>query len=344
MLRPRRLARPLATTILLVSACAIPLEPAESPASSDASMDSPFSPADVASTPDVNQVCAPGQWFCPALGESALCDGQGLAFEIFPCDEGASCLTETGQCEHTVCQPYQVVCTGDVGYSTCGPDGQGWGPDIACEPGYYCANDHCVLGECLGHVLLLIDRSSSMVPHWGAVEASVIGLVAGHESARFGLMAFPQDLPCTVSDVPDIPLTHFEATETFGAYFDAHGPGQTTPLLAALEQVEGAAESLFGGEQGILVLLSDGEDTCEKMGPGPPPNLAGPLAAITASLLESHGVRTYVIGYNYEGDPQQLDTIASAGGTPFVTHLAAGDEGELIDAFQGIIDDWKLCF
>ena len=42
-------------------------------------------------------------------------------------------------------------------------------------------------------------------------------------------------------------------------------------------------------------------------------------------------------------DASELDAMAEAGGTSFSTHVVAGDEASLSDAFNGVVDDIKLC-
>ena len=97
--------------------------------------------------------------------------------------------------------------------------------------------------------------------------------------------------------------------------------------------------SLFKGQEGVVVVLSDGQETCEKGDP----DLLEKLSDVTDDLSQD-GIRTYVIGYSFQGNTAQLDAIAAAGSTGLTTHLKAGNEVELDAALDGIISDMKLCF
>ena len=177
-----------------------------------------------------------------------------------------------------------------------------------------------------------------MKPHWGTVRESVLKLVSAHDKTRFGLMAFPAEGKCSIPAGPAIPLTGYGKSILFDAYFQTYGPGMSTPLLAAVKQVRDSRENLFGDQAGTVVILSDGEDTCE----GPKPKIISELKSeITA--LTAQGVKTYVIGYNYQGDTGQLNVMARSGGTGYETFIPAGNEAELNDAFKGIVSDIKLC-
>tara|TARA_Y100001934_G_C11925169_1_gene573127 strand:- start:177 stop:503 length:327 start_codon:yes stop_codon:yes gene_type:complete len=107
-----------------------------------------------------------------------------------------------------------------------------------------------------------------------------------------------------------------------------------------MKTIRSQHSAIFKGEEGMVVVLSDGEDTCEKelSQEELPQALADETQALSAA-----GVKTYVIGYNYQGNAAQLDAIANVGNTGLESHIPAGNESELEDAFKGIISDIKLC-
>ena len=165
-------------------------------------------------------------------------------------------------------------------------------------------------------------------------------MVENNPSTRFGLMVFPGDSKCDVSKTPTISLRAHRAKEAFEAYFESNQPGNATPLLEAMKTIRSQHSAIFKGEEGMVVVLSDGEDTCEKdlEEDALPQALAEQTQALSAA-----GVTTYVIGYNYQGNAAQLDAIASHGNTGLESHIPAGNESELENAFKGIISDIKLC-
>jgi hypothetical protein len=284
--------------------------------------------------------CTPGEVRCQALLIGETCGEDGETWEPFPCEAGSSCV-ESGQgCIPHFCNPFEMLCTSDKTYRQCTAAGMTF-EDRLCQEGYYCLESYCVYGACLGHVLLVLDRSGSMKTHWNAVKNSVMNLVQENPSTRFGLLTFPGSGKCQSSPGPQITLRAHGATDAFENYFAAVLPVGSTPLLKAMETVRDRHGFIFEGQAGVVVVISDGEDTCSK------PELDGPLGdalSVATQELAQAGVKTYVIGYNFEGNTAQLDAIASQGNTGQTVHTPAGSETDLNDAFQGIVSDIKLCF
>jgi hypothetical protein len=284
-------------------------------------------------------LCEPWDVRCPSLLEMEICATDGQSWKPQSCLAGETCVEELGGCMAQICQPFATECTGDQTYRTCEAAGMDW-TKSSCDEDHFCTQGYCVYGPCLGHVLLVVDRSSSMNPHWSTVHESVYKLVSGNDNARFGLMVFPGGEKCEVPEEPVIPLTIHNTAETFDAFFNISQPGMSTPLLEAMTVLEDNHESIFKGQAGVVVVLSDGEDTCEKQ--TGPLGLTMKLSAKTQALTDA-GIRTYVIGYNFKGNTGQLDAIASHGNTDKLQHIPAGSESELDDAFSGIVSDLKLC-
>lgn len=285
-------------------------------------------------------LCTPGQWLCPSVRSRALCSEDGSTIGVpEACPPEQRCAGDTGECRDLLCTPGDTSCAGDRSIARCADDGQAWLAPEYCNPGTFCIQAQCALGGCLGHVLLLIDRSGSMEQHWGEVRRSVLRLVSENPTARFGVMGFPDWYTCEIPAWPQISLSTHNLDAKLTAFFDDNPPGGPTPLAASLEQVRARAVSLFGDEAGTLVVLSDGADTCAD-----PTTILETLTSVTSALRTARGVTTWVIGYRYTGDEAQLDAIAAEGGTPDGVYLPAGNEQELDEAFRGIVTDWKLCF
>jgi hypothetical protein len=296
-----------------------------------------FAEHDAVTTEDVPPLCTPGEATCTALLESQVCHWDGQSWDTVACKSNEVCQADWGGCVPVMCQPFTTECTADQSLRTCSPDGLAWEAG-SCDDDHFCTEGYCLYGRCLGHVLLLIDRSSSMKPHWQSVRQSVLNLVSSHDEARFGVMVFPGDEKCTVPEDPAIPLTAFGKEEVFEAFFNAYGPSISTPLLGGLKRVRQNLDSIFGDQKGIVVVISDGEDTCQ----GNKQMVANQLKNETQALSDA-GVQTYVIGYKYQGDTAQLEAIAGHGNTGRDSYIKAGNENELDDAFKGIVSDIKLC-
>ena len=283
-------------------------------------------------------LCTPGSRGCPTVHQPGVCNEEGDAWldDGAPCAAGTLCAAH-GECQEPTCQPGTKACASESRLVVCSDNGTAWQTATVCSGDTACVQGKCVLKLCLQQVLLMIDRSGSMAGAWDIVESSVVDLIEGNPAARFGALGFPSDGACGVDLEPDVPMATY-ATKQMKTFF-SKPPSGSTPLRFALATVAEEAPAIWGEEGGVLVVLSDGGETC-----APDGNLLGHLGSLTAELRDVHGVQTWVIGYDFEGDAAQLDAIAAEGGTGETQHLPAGDEDELKDAFRRVVEDWKLCF
>ena len=286
-----------------------------------------------------SEACSPGEVRCKSLLESEKCTADKTTWLPQLCQPEETCVAEFGGCIPHICDPFSTRCTSDKTFRQCEASGIDF-EDLICDEDSFCVEGQCLYGPCLGHVLIVLDTSGSMTPHWESVETSILTLIENNPKTRFGLMVFPGDSKCQVSKNLEISLRAHRAREAFSAYFDYHLPGSSTPLLAAMQRLGEQHSGIFDGQEGVVVVLSDGEDTCDKEHDDD--TLPKALAEETQALA-SAGVKTYVIGYNYQGSTAQLDAIASHGGTGHETHIQAGNEAQLEDALKGIVNDIKLC-
>ena len=130
------------------------------------------------------------------------------------------------------------------------------------------------------------------------------------------------------------------------AWFEEHQPFGQTPLLAAMNHMGAVLPDTFPAG-GALVVLSDGADTCAYSGMSYEERealIVDELGAVTSGLFADHGIKTVVVGYQYEGNPDQLNAIAQSGGTGMEAYTEAGGEQELTMALVAIVDDLKECF
>ena len=268
------------------------------------------------------------------------CAEPGAAYDVtVTCPPGTSCLD--GGCY--ACSPGAEACADDGHSRRCAADGLSWEAPTACAEGEVCLDGRCQLYLCVPQVLLLIDGSGSMVPHWSAVQAAVATLVTDNPALRFGLAVFPSGgASCGTDGLLQVTFAPNNGG-AIAAWFADYAPTGATPLWKALDEVDARAPAWFGEYGGTVVLLSDGEDTCFAPSTAHPGPLKAELATTTSHLNLVRKVTTYVIGYNFGPATEMIDTIARNGGTSFTAHIPAGNEADLTAAFQAIVGDLKLC-
>ena len=287
-------------------------------------------------------LCRAGETSCVSLARQGQCDAEGSAFvegaEV-QCDEGEVCLGDEGACGEPICQPKSWRCLNPFLYQVCDDVGSGWQETQTCPEEFVCNGEACEYAPCVPTMLFVVDRSGSMGPHWEAVNASVQSLLSQNDDAIFALMEFPNGTSidgCGVSAGLQVGFSFANKPE-FENYFTATPPSGKTPLVETMELIASSAPDIFGVYRGSIVVLSDGVDTCVTEDPTPR------LRDAATQLEAMHGVRTYVIGYNFSGDTAQLDALAEAGGTSYSSPIQVGNEAALLEAFQGVVDDIKLC-
>jgi hypothetical protein len=262
------------------------------------------------------------------------CSSDELAYdETIICQVGQSCTN--GLC--LACDAGVPQCLSETTLRECQADGSSWGPEVACADGEICTEGVCIAYACTPRVLLVVDKSGSMGPHWGTVQASIETLVAQNPTVRFGLLSFPTGgWSCDVANALQVEFVQDNAM-AFTNWFNTNNPSGATPMAMAMQATVGNAHDWFSGFGGAIIVLSDGQDTCFSG------DITVDLAVSASSLFIDHDVKSYAIGYSFGGDPEELDTIANNGGAGLAGHIAAGDEDELTDAFDVIIKDVKLC-
>jgi hypothetical protein len=192
-------------------------------------------------------------------------------------------------------------------------------------------------------VMLLQDISSSMAGgNWTIAKTALGNLLAAFTdtSLEFGLDTFPDRVigNCSTEsavvrdcgpDNEDLIVDDLNATSTI----------VSTPLYCALHAfIDPDYAPVFSDvtEDHYLVVVADGEDSCGMVCDG----LAGwptlnDFILLTDTLV-ALGTKVFVIGFGSNVSPDQLNAIASAGGTAFSTFLVATDEPSLTAAFDTI--------
>ena len=291
-------------------------------------------------------VCWPGERRCVDGRVRQVCAGDGRSWLSEPaCGAGTTCRFHLVDCQP--CAPDELLCVDPGTLARCTADGV----EVLerCAAGSMCTGDMCVTRACRVEVVVLIDGSGSMTRSWPDVSRSVRWLVGAYPGHTVKLLLFRDG-----STVVSLPPTVVATGGAVGVWFAANLPGGATPLQPAMLEVAENAESIWTADAALgvvryLVLLSDGGGNRCETNPFPLPRLpvgdchVDGLAAAATHLLIDHGVRTYVIGYNYGGPPEQLFAVARNGGTDFQGYVEAGDEASLSSALRALMNDPKLC-
>ncbi|NLN63155.1 MAG: hypothetical protein GX146_09790 [Myxococcales bacterium] len=216
-------------------------------------------------------------------------------------------------------------------------------------------------------MMILQDMSGSMRAgypddpsnpgRWNIVRPALLSLLDDYAdystgNIEFGFDLFPRNRSgCTLESSPlmdTIPgasqsLEIIDLLEIeYGAGFT---PAGSTPLRYAMNlylDVNYAPNFLSSDRQSYLLIISDGADNCRPNGTQGTGATPAELGAISAELLEAD-VKTFVIGFGEGIDPDQLNAIAEAGGTPFTEFLYADDQANLEAAFSEIAASIVQC-
>lgn len=312
--------------------------------------------ADGSGAEDTGAVCTPGTRLCFDLATAAECRADGSGYDTTACGDGFVCFGNPGACHAAACRPGERECTDTETYRECAADGSVWLGANSCGPGLYCDDGRCLDRTCLPNVLFAVDGSSSMVSEWPTIQTSIDAVVSANPDVAFGLAMFPTGLGCSIGDGtgglfgspgvswPDVPI-QANASRALTRWFTDHDPGAgATPLISTIEWLSENVETIWGElpENGYLIVMSEGADTCRCGDSDPPSCITNGLANATRDLLAA-GIKTYVVGYRFSDAPAMLNAIASNGGTDRTEFIPAGDEATLTSAFVAVVDELKGC-
>lgn len=310
--------------------------------------------------PTAAPLCVPGMTRCLGAFQFEACNADGSGFGApTPCPVDETCQNAAQACRPQACSPAETRCDDAFSLSACLPDGSAFGPSMPCPNSELCEVDRCVPAGCSPGVMFVVDRSTSMGRHWDTVQRSIDRVVADNPEVRFGFSGFPSRVgffdACTVGESwPHVPIQR-AGGPAIRDWFAANDVAGATPLLNAMQWLADHVDALWGpqpaeGVRGWLVVLSDGQDTCDCDNFEEDPDVVEACnrevsadMAGRARRLREQGIRTYVIGYTFGEDPLQIDSIAREGGTGLMEHIAAGNEATLDNAFAQIVDDVKDC-
>ena len=196
-------------------------------------------------------------------------------------------------------------------------------PDVAHGE---CAQKNFVLASKPADVLLVLDRSASMIEHtvppdnktrWDAVVAGLTFVIAAtNSSVSWGLKFFPEGegSECTpLTDMVPAEIAPGNAAKVTGLISNTKALGNGTPTGDAINKATAYLKSRNASNQ-FIVLATDGQPSCPSGGDAA---LAFAVQAITAA--KAAGFPTYVIGVvdpvADKSTPPRLNAMAEAGGT-----------------------------
>ena len=182
-------------------------------------------------------------------------------------------------------------------------------------------------GSMSGNQVLGIPNSRARIDEVRAALAQVLPTAAAHR--RIGLITYgpgPYN-QCNVKlDLKPTP----DAAKVIMRAVDRLVPSGKTPLTAAVEQ---AAEVLnYRNKPGVIVLVTDGEETCGRS----PCGLAKQLR-LTADQLTVHVIAFRYDGFSWTGGNAVLDLMCLANENKGV-YAKANSEEELVEALSKTLD------
>ncbi len=285
--------------------------------------------------------CVNNECVCvPACG-GAECGGDGCGGSCGACAEGAVCAGGqcVFECPDDCGEPWVGACTVDgFGLRVCIPDPERPGctmPSrrIPCGEGRDCGGGACA-GSCVKpEVIVLVDRSSSMIgERWQFTRDTLIGNSGDRaDTARLGLRTFPSAGDGCAAGGITAPA--FEAQNTFQRMPDPAQVAQT-PIAAAFDGIEVVFGDPDEGES--VILITDGDETCE-----------AELAAVErVEALRRRGIRTFAVGISRQANGELLAAIAEAGGTARdggPPYYVVDDAAELRAALDDIFARLETC-
>lgn len=196
-------------------------------------------------------------------------------------------------------------------------------------------------------ILLLLDRSASMVEHeiasgvtrWqGVVEAVKAAVSATNASVDWGLKLFPESTdnecePSSVTSAVDVPIAPANADVVNSTIDMTVAEGDGTPTGDAVQQASAYLASEAKDSQKFILLATDGQPSCSDLSGSDPKDgtAARDWAVSQVAAAATEGFPTYVLGV-LDPDPsdttlETLNSMAKAGGRP------AGDVNPLAKAF-----------
>lgn len=228
--------------------------------------------------------------------------------------------------------------------------------------GKECARQDFVLASKPADVLLVLDRSKSMIEHtvppdgqtrWDAVVPAVTAVIAETDtSVSWGLKLFPEGegaacAPESVTDALPAQIMPLNAATVNGIIMQTEALGNGTPTGDAILKATAYLQSRGASNQFIL-LATDGDPSCPDSD-----EVAEPHAIAAIAAAKAAGFPTYVIGVldpvADKGKFPTLNAMAEAGGTALSDNpiapkfFQAYSQVELTNALKAVTGQVASC-
>lgn len=203
------------------------------------------------------------------------------------------------------CNAWTSTCSGGSGYRVCVPDeGTGCsepGLFVACAAGNACDEGVCRGGCLVPEIMLVVDRSSSMLgPLWTFTREEIIAFADDlAPGVRFGIRTFPGSVACDPGSVTALGV---DAAAAIAAALVEPAAASATPIAKSLDGLSADFGDPNQGE--LVILITDGSETCS--------DTDETLRA--ARQLRARGTRVEVIGVGASWDRVLLGDVAAEGG------------------------------
>lgn len=228
-------------------------------------------------------------------------------------------------------------CPGTPNYTQ--SDADGTKPGDACAPqpaGPICREFKSGFEQFRPNIYFLLDKSGSM--RGGKMNDAKRALVKIAEKfqrdARFGLTAYSN--ACSPKELLEMGSHNAAVVQNSFSRVRASGKTGTGGALATVRSDQrflAPGESAGDARPRAVVVITDGDA-----------NVCGGLAKAKSeaqALRNTHGVKTFVIGFQSDARPANLTALATSGGTGM--HLTANDSTQLISAVETIFTKVISC-
>jgi hypothetical protein len=242
--------------------------------------------------------------------------------------------------------------------------------DVRPDANTICAEQDFDIELLPPQLMILLDRSASMTDSlgtstkWQQAQPAIEHLVSTYQNQiLFGFDAFPSSDgldSCAVTDpvVVDVVDSYANNSSVTAAMWATTPEGGSTPLYCGLNIL---SESTYApnfanpAATKYVVVVSDGIDLCgvgccRAIFPGFPVECSatiGQFEDLAEDLANTHDIKTFVIGFADSSSDEvfedQLNAIASHGGTPFNEFLLASNQTQLEEALDQIAGEVISC-
>ncbi len=258
--------------------------------------------------------CPDGPTRCAPNGDLEICDASAGGYRVEPCPLMSACSGSPAACgvpPPPFCLAGAYDCAHSTALSLCNATGNGWEPGLT-----YCAMDErCGFGACLPgpperRVMLVVEGSVRVAPHWATLFAGIWHAVSRSPLPAYGMTIFPSHVqPTLPPSFPQLPLGHLNGASILAAVFAANPPAGSAPLIETLDRLS-ESHPLFLGKPGVtVVIILAGAPQCD----APEAECAAALDRATRILHQVHDASVYAIVWRDVAAAPWAQLIADAG-------------------------------